>query len=213
MTEKSAVSKLAYMYDEETDKWYPIGGAINTGSSYTWSASQRFTNQIIADDVIKAKAGVNNFGNESERDAAITSPVRGLVCFIKQINGSDVNQIQFYDGTRWRAYGDSVSLSTKTSNYTLAITDAGKTIIMSSPSDTVLTVPSYISVAFPVETRLDIIRLGAGEVSILGDSGVNILSKNTNYKIAARYSGATLVKTETNTWVLVGDLYQPLVTP
>ena len=213
MTDKSSVSKLAYMYDEQTDKWYPIGGAINTGSSYTWSASQRFTNQIIADDVIKAKAGVNNFGNESERDLAIPSPVRGLVCFIKQISGSDVNQIQFFDGTRWRAYNDSVSLSTKTSDYTLAFGDAGKTILMSSSSDLTLYIPSNISVAFPVETRLDIVRLGAGEVSVLGVSGVTVLSKNTNYKIAARYSGATLIKTESNTWVLVGDLYQPLVTP
>jgi hypothetical protein len=48
--------------------------------------------------------------------------------------------------------------------------------------------------------------MNTGAVTFVQGSGVNILSKNSNKNIASRWSGATIVKTDTNTWVLIGDL-------
>jgi beta-lactamase superfamily II metal-dependent hydrolase len=57
-----------------------------------------------------------------------------------------------------------------------------------------------------VGQKIEIIRKGSGEVSIAGAVGVTINSKNMNKRIASQYSGAILVKDDTNTWILIGDL-------
>ena len=69
-----------------------------------------------------------------------------------------------------------------------------------------ITIPAASTTNFAINSRLDILRLGTGNVSVTPDSGVTLLSKNNNRKIAARYSGATCIKIDTNTWILIGDL-------
>jgi hypothetical protein len=197
--------KVAYMYDQETDTWYAVSGAVNTAASYTWLGTNTFSNTVILEDVVRAQAGVNNFQNPSARDAAITSPVNGIVCFVRQNDGgTPINQVQYYYNGSWRYVNDSTDLQTKLTNYTLQLSDAGKTIVMDSSSDTTVTIPTNSSVPFLIGQRLDIIRYGTGNVTIGGSVVIN--SKNSNKKIATRYSGATLIKIETDTWLLIGDL-------
>lgn len=207
MTTKDTTGKVAYMYDEETDTWYAISGAINTAAPYTWTSTQTFNNTILANDVLNAKAGVNNFQNPTARDAAISSPINGIVCFVRQENsGAIINQLQYYYNGVWRDHQDSTTLSAKTASYTLALTDAGKTINMNVAISNDLTIPLNGSVPFAIGQRLDIIQTGAGQTTIVPTSGVTLNSKNSNKKIAARYSGATLIKLDTDTWILIGDL-------
>lgn len=197
--------KVAYMYDQETDTWYAVSGAVNTAASYTWLGTNTFSNTVILQDVVRAEAGVNNFLNPSARDAALASPVNGIVCFVRQTDsGTPINQIQYYYNGSWRYVNDSADLQTKLVDYTIQLSDAGKTVVMDSSSDTTVTIPTNASVPFIVGQRLDIIRYGTGNVTIGGTVTIN--SKNSNKKIAARYSGATLIKTDTDTWLLIGDL-------
>jgi hypothetical protein len=207
MTTIDTTGKVAYMYDQETDTWYAISGAINTAAPYTWTSTQQFNNTILANDVLQAKAGVNNFQNPTARNTAIPSPINGIVCFVRQEDsGEIINQIQYYYNGVWRSYQDSTALNEKTSSYTLVLSDAGKTINMNVGTANDLTVPLNGSVPFIIGQRLDIVQTGAGQTTIVATSGVTINSKNSNKKIAARYSGATLIKTDTNTWLLIGDL-------
>lgn len=207
MTTIDTTGKVAYMYDQETDTWYAISGAINTAAPYTWTSTQQFNNTILANDVLQAKAGVNNFQNPTARNTAIPSPINGIVCFVRQEDsGEIINQIQYYYNGLWRSYQDSTALVEKTTSYTLVLSDAGKTINMNSGSANNLTVPLNGSVPFVIGQRLDIVQTGAGQTTIVATGGVTINSKNSNKKIAARYSGATLIKTDTDTWLLIGDL-------
>jgi hypothetical protein len=207
MTTINTTGKVAYMYDEETDTWYAISGAINTAAPYTWTSTQSFNNTILANDVLNAKAGVNNFQNPTARDTAIPSPINGIVCFVRQENsGAVINQLQYYYNGVWRDHQDSTTLSSKTASHTLALTDAGKTINMNVATANDLTIPLNASVPFAIGQRLDVIQTGAGQTTIVATSGVTINSKNSNKKIAARYSGATLIKLDTDTWILIGDL-------
>lgn len=89
--------------------------------------------------------------------------------------------------------------------YTLVLSDAGKLVTLSNASAIALTIPTNDSVAFPVNTRIDLAQLGAGKVTV-GGAGVTINSKSGNKSIGAQYVGATLVKTATDTWLLLGDL-------
>ena len=91
-------------------------------------------------------------------------------------------------------------------SYTLVLTDAGKMVTMANASAITLTVPPNASVAFPVNTRIDLLQYGAGQVTIAAGSGVTIYSKASALKLSAQYAGATLWKKATNTWVLVGDI-------
>jgi hypothetical protein len=198
----------AYIYNQSDDTWYSIGGSVNTNQQYTWSADQTFTAATTFDNVIRAKGGINNFQNPTARDAALTSPIAGLVCFVRQENdGSVIDQVQYYSGSEWRYVNDSATFITKTSAYTIAKSDAGKTISVESSSDVVITIPLNSTTPFTIGQKIEFIRYGAGAVSFAGATvGVIINSKNSNKKISSRYSGAVLTKVDTNTWLLLGDL-------
>jgi hypothetical protein len=199
--------KVAYIYNASNQTWYALGGAVNTNAQYTWTADQRFGSVVTFDTVANAKAGVNNFQNPTARNAAITSPSNGVVCFVRQNdNGDVINQIQYYHNGEWRYYGDATDLVTTLSNYTIAKTDAGKTLNVDSSSDVTITVPLNSSVPFIKGQKVEVVRNGSGNVIFEGASGVTINSKFMNKKISAQYSGAVLVKIDTNTWLLIGDL-------
>jgi hypothetical protein len=203
----NSAPKTAYVYDEDTSSWYAIGGNTNTVANYTWSGTHNFQNTVTFEDAIKNKAGVNNFIDPAARDAALPVPVRGLVCFVRQdASATAINQLQFYDGTSWKFIHGYTTLLPKIASYEPALDDAGKTITFDSTSNTTITIPPNSSKAFPLGTRFDVIRMNTGAVTFVQGSGVNILSKNSNKNIASRWSGATIVKTDTNTWVLIGDL-------
>lgn len=207
MSTVSSTSKVAYMYDQASDTWYAVAGTANTNVAYTWNAAHTFGSIVTVNDVIRAKGGVNRFQNPMARDMVILSPIKGTVCFVEQTNGgTDINQVQIYNGTSWVGMLDTATLNTKTADYTIALGDAGQTILIDSTIDRTVTVPLNSSAPFANGQRLDVVRLNTGNVTFAGAVGVTINSKNSNKKIAARYSGATLIKTGTDTWVLIGDL-------
>lgn len=197
----SAVGKVAYIYDQPTDTWHPVAGYANTTETYTWSGPHTFSNTVNFDSVLTAKAGINNFQSESTRNAAIPSPINGIVVFIR-----DSNQIQYYHNGAWRVYGDNANLVEKTSGHILELIDAGTTIQMNVSSAHTVTIPTNAQVPFQIGTQIAFVQIGLGQTSFTSPLGVEILSKNSNKKISARYSPATLIKRDTNTWILIGDL-------
>lgn len=104
------------------------------------------------------------------------------------------------------AVGNQAIESAQTASYTLVLGDAGKMVTMTNASANNLTVPPNSSVAFPVNTRIDIIQYGAGQTTVVAGSGVTVLSSGSKLKFTGQYSGASLWKKATDTWVLVGDL-------
>lgn len=194
--------KLAYIYDQTTDSWYPVAGVANQSANYTWSGTHSFGTTATFESVLTAKAGINNFLDTVARDAAIPSPTNGIVAFIRS-----TNDIQYYFNGAWRVYGDNVNWITKTSGFTLSLSDAGRTVDMDCATDHTIIIPTNASVAFPLGTQIAVIQTGAGRTSFAGaDVSVTILSKNSNKKISSRYSPATLIKKAENTWILIGDL-------
>ena len=102
--------------------------------------------------------------------------------------------------------GNQAVQNVQTDSYTLVIGDAGKMIVMNKASSNNLTVPPNSSVAFPTNTRIDIIQYGAGQTTLVAGSGVTIRSSGSKLKLTGQYSGASLWKYDTNEWVLVGDI-------
>jgi hypothetical protein len=209
MSTISNVGKVAYVYDQPNDTWHPVAGYTNTTEAFAWSGAHNFSNTVNFNSVLNAKAGINNFLDAAARDLAITSPTNGIVVFVRQTNaGAVINQIQYYFNGAWRVYGENANLTTKTSNHTLELADAGRTLDIDVATANTITVPTNASVPFLIGTQIAFIQTGAGQTSFSPADGITviILSKNSNRKISSRYSPATLIKKDTNTWVLVGDL-------
>ena len=91
-------------------------------------------------------------------------------------------------------------------SYTAVLTDDGKLITMSNASANTFTVPPNSSVAFGIGTQLNIAMLGSGQTSVVAGSGVTLNSAGAKLKLGAQYAIATCVKTDTNTWFVVGNL-------
>jgi hypothetical protein len=94
----------------------------------------------------------------------------------------------------------------QTASYTLVLSDADKLVEMNVGSANNLTIPLNSSVAFSTGTQILLAQYGAGQTTIVATSGVTIRSNGAKLKLNAQYSGATLIKIDTNEWYLFGDI-------
>lgn len=99
----------------------------------------------------------------------------------------------------------AINAQTGTS-YTAVLSDDGKLITADNAAAIALTIPPNSSVAFGIGTQINIMQLGAGQVTITAGAGVTLRSAGTKVKTNGQYSVATCVKIATDTWVLVGNL-------
>lgn len=91
-------------------------------------------------------------------------------------------------------------------SYTFVLADKGKRVSGSNASAITLTVPPNSSVAFPVNSRIELFQEGAGQITVAAGAGVTIRSSGSKLKLSGQYSAAVLTKTATDTWDLVGDI-------
>ena len=145
---------------------------------------------------------------------------------------TDIGRLKIYEGGEWRyaGYGlqgesgysgysgvsgysgysgvgvDYSILNPQTgTSYEIAASDAGKVVTLDNVSPITVTIRTNADVPIAIGTRIDLVQIGAGKVTF-GGAGVTILSKASNKAIAAQYVGASLVKSATDTWLLIGDL-------
>jgi hypothetical protein len=90
--------------------------------------------------------------------------------------------------------------------YTLVLTDSGKLITLANASAITLTVPTNASVAFAVDSVVNLAQTGAGQVTVTAAGGVTLHSYQSKTNLAGQYAGAMLKKTATDTWLLIGNL-------
>jgi hypothetical protein len=81
-----------------------------------------------------------------------------------------------------------------------------KTVLVTAEGACNITIPLNSSVAFPIGTHIDFVQEGAGEVTFVPASGVTMRSEGGKTKINAQYQAATLIKTATNIWYLIGAI-------
>ena len=99
-----------------------------------------------------------------------------------------------------------IAINAQIATYTAVLADDGKLVTMSNASANNFTVPPNSSVAFGIGTQLNIAQLGAGQTTIVAGAGVTLNSAGTKLKLNAQYAVATCVKTDTDTWFVVGNL-------
>lgn len=96
--------------------------------------------------------------------------------------------------------------------YTLVLGDQGDILLASNGATAgTINVPTNGSVAFPTGTQITIIQTGSGQLTIqattpatttINSAGASAVAP----KLRTTYSSATLIKTATDTWYVVGDI-------
>ena len=101
---------------------------------------------------------------------------------------------------------ETIPLNAQTgTTYTLAIGDAGELVTLSNASAIALTVPTNAAVPFAIGTQITITRANSGQVTVAGAVGVTVNSADGYLKLRTQWSSATLIKINTNSWILIGD--------
>lgn len=100
-----------------------------------------------------------------------------------------------------------ISINNQTvTSYTLQISDIGKLITMDNVSENAVVIPLNSTTAFPIGSQIDITQIGAGTSSVTFVNGVTLNSESSKKTLNSRYSAATVVKLDTNSWILIGAL-------
>ena len=99
----------------------------------------------------------------------------------------------------------SHNVNDEVDSYTLALSDAGKTVVITKGSAVNATVPPNASVAFPIGTKVTLVQGGAGRMTVVAGSGVTVSAAVGLLSVGAG-GVVNLVKTATNVWRAEGDL-------
>ena len=101
---------------------------------------------------------------------------------------------------------ETIPLNNQTgTTYTLAASDAGDLVTLTNASPIALTIPTNATVAFAIGTQITIAQSGVGKVTVAGAVGVTVNSADGYLSLRNQYSAGTLIKTNTNNWILIGD--------
>lgn len=108
--------------------------------------------------------------------------------------------------------GNTITLSStaipnstaRTAAYTLALADAGQVVPVTVGSGVNITIPANATVAFPIGTVIEVEQYGAGQLTMVPDTGVTLRSPGGT-KSRVQYSSVRLRKRATDEWVASGD--------
>jgi len=196
----------------------PTAPTAAAGTSTTQVATTAFVGTAVSNLVAAAPAALDTLnelatalGNDASFSTTITNSIAlkaplASPTFTGTVTVS-ASGIAFSDGTQTKeGVVSRTPIIQKTAAYTLsALTERDSLIEVSSASAVTLTIPTNATLALPVGTSIDILQTGAGQVTIAGASGVTV-NATPGLKLRTQWSGATLFKRATDSWVVYGDL-------
>jgi len=174
------------------------------------------------------------FASNSVRSTAIPVPTEGMLTWLE-----DGNKYQYYNGSAWAdllvpisggtagqpyvsaggtafaAFGImkgeyiSTTVSGKSAAYTAVAADANTALNITASSNVTITVPDVLA---NVGDRIDIIRDGAGTVTIAAGTGITswagsgTAGTGVGYIMNVRYTAASVIKTGSQQYRVIGRI-------
>jgi hypothetical protein len=160
---------------------------------------------------VLAAADVNNFlmdqavmtfASSAARGSAIPTPSEGMLTYL-----SDTDSYEFWNGSSFVDINRTPLTSSTATSYTVASTDRYKTLMLTSASNSTVTIGT--AAAFGTGDRFDILQDGAGTVVVTRDGTVVSLAgrgtAGTAYRIGQRYDAVSVVCVGTNAYRVIGN--------
>ena len=145
---------------------------------------------------------VQVYATTSARSSALgTSVSAGMVSFITGTEGLDV-----YTHGSWTGLNYSTITAMTATAYTATANDANTTIVASKASAQTIVIPDI----FDIGERVDIVRDGAGTVSISAGTGVSTWAgagtagTAKSFTMGTQYTAASVMKVAANSYRVIG---------
>lgn len=103
--------------------------------------------------------------------------------------------------------GHRTSIIESTSARTLSLTDAGDRILFQNASASTCTIPTNATVAFPIDTEIDLVDMTDGLLTVEAATGVTLNGVSAgSTATTAKWAGVTLIKIATDSWLAFGKI-------
>jgi hypothetical protein len=90
--------------------------------------------------------------------------------------------------------------------YTVGTADVGKLVTLSNVAAQTITIPANASVAFAIGDQINFFNLSTGTATFVAGGTAVIRSAGSKLKLAEQYAVCTVVKWDTDAWVMLGNV-------
>jgi hypothetical protein len=203
--------EIVYITAASTDTFTIVRGRAGTSAiSHTGGATVKHV--LTSDDLNFYTAGVAT-ADDAVPESVVTAKADLLVGassgVVDNLAVGTNGQVLTADsaqtlGVKWATPTDvNLTFNAQTgTTYTLVSGDVNKLVTLSNASAVTVTVPNGV---FTSGQQINLQSIGVGQTTIASD-GTTTITSTPGLKLRARYSGATLICTGTNTFTLIGDL-------
>ena len=193
-------NKVASTLTTKGDILATDGSALNRlavgTNAYALLADSTATNGVAWGQVAAAGLATDAVTTVKILDANVTAA---------KLASDSVTQAKIADRAVGSAELTNLTVATAiTDTYTLVLADAQKIIPLNKATAFTVTVPPNSSVAFTIGDQVNLLQTGAGQITVAGGSGVTV-NPTAKLKLNGQYAAGTLVKVDTNSWVLIGN--------
>lgn len=176
-----------------------VGAGVTsiTTANITDTRVEVTTNVPVSGDITAVTAGTGLSGGGSS--GSVTLSINTAVT-------ADLTTAQTLTNKTLTSPAIDIGINAKTAAYTTIASDDGKLITVTSSSTANVTLAASL---YNVGAQITIARMGTGAVSVVGDTGVTVVSTGataSSPSLRAQYSTATAILTAANTWLVVGDI-------
>lgn len=145
---------------------------------------------------------VQVYTNSAARSSALgTAVAPGMMSFLT--SGA---QLDYYNGSGWTGLNYTSISANTVSAYTVTAADHNRTFVSASTAAQTIVVPDV----FEIGERFDIVRDGAGTVSISAGTGVTTWAgagtagTAKSFAMGTQYSAASVIKVAANSYRVIG---------
>ena len=193
-----------------------VAAQTGTGSTFVMNTSPTLVTPVLG---VATATSINGTTIPSTKTLVVTTDKLSVLAATSSSELAGV--ISDETGTGALVFGTSPTLSdpkiAQTINaqtgttYTFVLADQGKYITASNASAQTYSIPTNATAAFPIGTSIDLIQIGAGQVTVSAASSGTTTVLSTGGTAAApkarvQYSALTCKKVATDTWHVIGDI-------